>query len=213
MPGPMDMLDETTTCAVADVLSRRGIRGAMAGRIRALNTHRLAGPALTVERVPVGSAKARPNGEFLEVLDTIAAGTVLVFNGFHEHEVALWGGLLAAAGARRKIGGVVADGAVRDAGEIAAMKQACFCTGTVAAAQIGVLTLGAIGARLSCGDVLVNAGDFVFGDADGVVVVPSGILEEVIREAVEVERLDQEAARRILAGAGLRETMRALGRA
>jgi len=209
-----ELLNHTTTCAVADVLMKLGFRAFMSSRIKPLNVCRLAGPALTVERKPIAATKvSRPNSIFIETVESASAGTVLVFNGDAEHEAALWGGLLAAAATHRKLGGIVADGPIRDPMEITEMKQPCFCTGVVAGGQAGILTLGEINRPLNCGGVTVNPGDFMFGDANGVVVIPGGMERDVLERSVEVEKSDQEATKRILAGASFQETMRALGRA
>jgi regulator of RNase E activity RraA len=61
--------------------------------------------------------------------------------------------------------------------------------------------------------VVVEPGDFVYGDSNGVAVIPVGMELNVLREAVTVEARDQEATKRIFAGAGLLETMKSLGRA
>ena len=113
---------------------------------------------------------------------------------------------------RRGLGGVVADGPVRDLPEIIEMKFPLFGTGSIPPGQAGVLTLGAINEPLVCGDIVVHPGDFVYGDANGVVVIPAGLEVEVLLEAVAVEARDQEATKRILAGASLQGSMKALGR-
>ena len=209
------LLNQTTTCAVCDVLMRRGSKPFMRSRIRLLSGPRLAGPALTIERKALAFAsrqQPRPNSLFIETIETAPAGTVVVLNGDPEHEAALWGGLLAAAAVRRGLGGVLADGPIRDLPEIIEMKLPLFGTGSIPPGQAGILTLGAINEPLVCGDIVVHPGDFVYGDANGVVVIPAGLEVEVLREAVAVEARDQEATKRILAGASLQETMKALGR-
>jgi regulator of RNase E activity RraA len=128
-------------------------------------------------------------------------------------EMALWGRLLAAAGVHRKLGGVVADGPTRDPNEIIALRLPMFCAGSVPAGGAGTVTHGSVNEPVSCGGVIVCPDDFVYEDCNGVVVIPTGLELEVLREAVTVEAQDQEASRRILAGASLLETMKALGRA
>jgi 4-hydroxy-4-methyl-2-oxoglutarate aldolase len=212
-----ELLEKTTTSAVCDVLMRRGHKLYMRSRIRPLDPAvRLAGPAVTVRRKAVGllpRTGERPKDRFLETIEGAAPGSVMVVVSDAESEAALWGGLLAAAGVRGKLGGVVADGPIRDPQEIIDLKFPVFCTGSVPAGGAGIITLGAINEPVACGGIIVHPGDFVYGDCNGVVVIPAGMELEVLREAVTVEARDQEAAKRILAGAGLLETMKALGRA
>jgi regulator of RNase E activity RraA len=108
-PEMTALLAQTTTTAVGDVLLRRGRQLYMASRIRPLDPLvRLAGPALTVRRkavelLPRGGEK--PQNRFLESLGRAEPGAVFVIASGASVEVALWGGLLAAAGVRGKLGG------------------------------------------------------------------------------------------------------------
>lgn len=124
------LLEQTTTSAVCDVLLKRGHRLYMRSRIRALDPAvRLAGPALTVRRIAVELLprnSEKPRDRFLETLEGAAAGSVFVMTSGAATEVAMRGGLLAAAGVRGKLGGVVANGPVRDPQEIIALKFPVF---------------------------------------------------------------------------------------
>lgn len=213
--GTDERFARTTTGAVCDALMRRGLRQFMAARIRQVGERRLIGRALTVERPRLDLAPrgaARPNSMFLDLIADGAPGTVLVMVGPSVVEASLWGGLLAAAAVNRGFGGVVCDGPLRDADEIIAAGCPAFATGSIPAGAAGILTLGAIGAPLLCGGIVVHPGDLVFGDHNGVVVIPAGIEDAVLDEAVAIEASDQEAVARLRAGADLRATMRALGR-
>jgi len=122
----------------------------MRQRIRLVGTLRVAGPALTVERIPVtqlGTRSALPNGLFIAAIEAAARDTVLVLNSDQQCEAALWGGLLAATAVQLGLGGVVADGPVRDPGEIVELGCPCFCSGTVSAGNAGLLALTSIGSR------------------------------------------------------------------
>ena len=155
----------------------------------------------------------RPPDRFVETIERSAAGSVFVVVSDAERETALWGGLLAAAGVHGRLGGVVADGPVRDPQEIIDLKFPVFCTGSVPAGGAGIVTVAAIDEPVLCGGVVVHPGDFMYGDCNGVVVIPAGLEREILTEAVAVEARDQEGVKRILAGAGLLETMKTLGRA
>jgi regulator of RNase E activity RraA len=108
-----ELLDKTTTSAVCDAVMRRGHKLYMGSRIRPLDLAvRLAGPAVTVRRKAVGllpRTGERPRDRFVETIEGAAPGSVIVVSEA-EREAVLWGGLLAAAGVRGKLGGVVADG-------------------------------------------------------------------------------------------------------
>ncbi len=210
-----ELLDQTTTCAVSDVLVKRGHRLYMSSRIKALNEHRAAGRALTIERRDLALTSTKnplPGRLLIEAIETAEPGTVFVLTSVAETEVALWGGLISATAVQRRAGGVVCDGPVRDPKEIFEVGLACFATGAIPAGPAGIQNLASFNEPIFCGGVLVQPGDFVFGDSNGVVVIPAGMEVEILEEAVKVEKGDQEAMKRIRAGAGLIETMKALGR-
>mgnify|MGYP000340706035 CR=1 FL=1 len=147
---------------LADVAGRRG---AMHGRIGALRPRmKLAGPALTVE--------VRP-GDNLMIHAAIAMaqpGDVLVIDGKGDQTAALMGTIMMTACRQVGIAGVVIDGAVRDSLEIDEMDFPVFSVGTNPngpTKNVG----GRIGHPVTVGGVTVHPGDFVIGDADGVVVI------------------------------------------
>ena len=97
-------------------------------------------------------------------------GDVLVIDGKGDQTAALMGTIMMTACKQLGLAGVVIDGAVRDSLEIDEMDFPVFCVGTNPngpTKNVG----GRIGHPVSCGGVTVQSGDFVIGDADGVVVV------------------------------------------
>ena len=147
---------------LADVAGRRG---ALHGRIKALRPHmKLAGTAFTVE--------VRP-GDNLMIHAAMALaqpGDVLVIDGKADQTCALMGTIMMTAARQLGIVGVVVDAAVRDSLDIDEMDYPVFSVGTNPNGPTKELS-GRIGHPISIGGVTVNAGDFITGDADGVVVV------------------------------------------
>lgn len=214
MPAWSELSERTTACSVSDALMKRALRQFMLQRLRQLGTARVAGTALTISRrrKGTGTTPALPNALMLQAVEEAAPGTVLVFDWPGE-EASLWGGLLAAAAVQRGLGGVVADGPVRDPDEIAQLRCPCFSTGAVPAGQAGILELASIGEPLDCAGVRVHTGDFVLGDASGVVVIPAGLENDILTEAAEIEARDQQAMAMLQEGRTLTDVMKALGRA
>lgn len=169
---------------LADVAGRRG---ALDGRIKALRPRmKLAGTALTVE--------VRP-GDNLMIHAAIAMakpGDVLVIDGKGDQTSALMGTIMMTACKKVGIAGVVIDGACRDSLEIDEMDFPVFCVGTNPngpTKNIG----GRIGHPVSIGGVTVHAGDFIVGDADGVVAVERDKIESLLPHAAK--KVKDEAAR------------------
>lgn len=142
----------------------------MHGSIRSLVPGlRFAGRALTVRTA--SGYNRRP----LEALARAGKGDVLVIAAAGPAEVASWGGVVHWNAGRKGLGGVVIDGMTRDLAEIRAEKSPVplFACGQVPAiAGFGTPTTGSIGETIICGGAQVRTGDLIYGDDDGVVVVP-----------------------------------------
>ena len=147
---------------LADVAGRRG---ALHGRIRALHPRmKMAGTALTVE--------VRPGDNLMihAAMSLAKPGDVLVIDGKGDQTAALMGTIMITACRKLGIAGVVIDGSVRDALELEEMGYPVFSVGTNPNGPTKLVP-GRIGHPVTVGGVTVHAGDFVLGDADGVVVV------------------------------------------
>ena len=158
----------------ADLADAAGLPIAMDARIHAVwRGARLAGPAFTVRTPP---------GEFLAVraaVDQAAAGVVLVVDGGAELGRALWGDNMSKLALERGIAGLVVDGAVRDRDGIEALAFPVFAAGVTPTPPRREQE-GELDVPVGCGGLEVRPGDLVYGDADGVVVVPRERHDEVV---------------------------------
>jgi 4-hydroxy-4-methyl-2-oxoglutarate aldolase len=140
-------------------------RGALHGRIAALQPRmKLAGPAFTVE--------VRPGDNLMihAAMSLAQPGDVLVIDGKGDQTAALMGEIMMTACKQLGLAGIVVDGAVRDSLALDEMDFPVFCVGTNPNGPTKQVA-GRIGHAISVGDVTVNPGDFIIGDADGVVVI------------------------------------------
>lgn len=115
-------------------------------------------------------------------------------------DVSVWGGLMATAAKVKGLAGAVLDGGVRDVREIREVGFQVFSKSIVPSTSTGRLTTVKVNVPIICGGVLVNPGDIVVGDDDGVVVIPKERLEEVVEDALEIERIEKEEAEEIKMG-------------
>jgi len=153
---------------------------------------RLLGPAVPVRCHP------RDNLMLHKALQIAQEGDVIVATTDGYPGAGYWGGLMATSAMARKLGGLAIDGCVRDSEEILSMGFPVFCRGTcVRGTAKG--TLGTVNLPILFGEVLVQAGDLILGDDDGLVVIPRAEIQKVLaasRKRVEAEK--QKAA--VLAG-------------
>lgn len=171
----------------------------------------MAGPAVTVEVAPADNLMIHA------ALRLAQEGDVLVVNAHGNLDYGLWGEITTAVAIRKKLAGVVIDGAVRDVRELSQCGFPVFARG-VNPTGGGKNGPGQLNMPVSCGGVAVMPGDIVVGDADGIIVVPSAEANNAIR--IAQERLDAEAERvneirngppEALNSAWITETLRAAG--
>jgi 4-hydroxy-4-methyl-2-oxoglutarate aldolase len=165
------VLEPLPTAELADAA---GFPIAMDARIRPVwRGARSAGPAFTVRT---------PAGEFLsvrEAAEQAPADAVLVVDGGGDLRQALWGDKMSRLALERGIAGFVVDGAVRDRDGIEALGFPVFAAGTVPTPPARDRR-GELEVPVACGGLEVRPGDLVYGDADGVVVVPHERHDEIV---------------------------------
>jgi regulator of RNase E activity RraA len=173
------------TAALADILDERGLRHqVLPPDLRPLEPGtRVAGPAFTVEGRPAEQddwdASIRKT---LAMLGSVPAGHVAVYQCNHER-AAHFGELSATSLLARGVAGCVIDGGCRDTRFIADTGFPVFCRHVTPEDCTWRWSVTATQVPVTLGNVVVEPGDWVVGDDDGVVVVPAAIAAEVLAEA------------------------------
>jgi 4-hydroxy-4-methyl-2-oxoglutarate aldolase len=200
---------------LSDCLDAAGLRNqAMHARIRPLDdTLVLCGRARTGLYMDVYDAPEGENPYELEIrlLDDLKTDEVPVFSCGASGRISPWGELLSTAARARGAAGVVMDGMTRDVLAIRAMKFPVFAGGIGPLDAKGRGKVMAIDVPVEVAGARVTPGDLVFGDADGVVVVPRAVEDRVI-EAALAKVQGESATREALArGEKLAEVFRRHG--
>jgi regulator of RNase E activity RraA len=186
------------TASVSDALVQLGSPGTMEADIKPVVTGKLVGPAVTVLEERADGAGAPTHA--LEAIDTAAAGSVVVIGVERAREVAVWGGLMTAGAAARGLAGAVLDGAARDVEEIERdFGMPVYARAISPKTTVGTYRTVAHGVPVECGGIRVSPGDFVVADRDGVVVVPAGMVEQVLAVGREIEERERQTTERIRA--------------
>jgi regulator of RNase E activity RraA len=121
----------------------------------------------------------------IAIVDDLREGDIAVFACGGSSRIAPWGSLLSTAARARGAAGCVTDGFVRDILDIRRMQLPVFHGGIAPLDSKGRGQIQAVDVPVVCGGARVASGDLVFGDADGVVVVPQAIEAEVLRIAFD----------------------------
>ena len=173
---------ENSTGNIADgVEAATGARGWMSSDMKPIGDRKIVGRAWTALLRPVlkQDATAYPNYA-LQILDEAPAGSVLVYVLEGGLEIAGMGNLMATTAQARGLEGTVIDGAVRDVREIREVGHQVFARRISPATSVGRLVSVAKQTPVKCAEVMVRPGDYIVGDADGVVVVPQEAADRVV---------------------------------
>ena len=171
----------------------------------------VAGRAHTCLSVDVYETKENHYAMEIEAVDTLKPNDVLVGGTNRSTETALWGELLSTASRARGARGAIVDGYTRDIVRIAEMKFPMFATGTRPLDSMGRSVVIEYGKPVMCGDVMVNEGDIVFADIDGVVVIPQAIEKEAIEAAFEKASAEDTVRDELLKGSLLGDVYKKYG--
>lgn len=137
---------------------------------------------MEVYHVPPGS---NPYELEIALIDSLEQDQIPVFACSNPARIAPWGELLSTASKVRGASGALMDGCCRDIKAIRAMNFPVFHQGIAPLDSKGRGKIMAIDVPIRCGGVKVETGDLVFGDADGVVVIPKAVEERVVDLAFE----------------------------
>lgn len=188
------------TAVVSDVLDRNGyLDQAMDARIRPIDPGmRVVGRAHTVLSVDVYERPENPYASEIAAIDAVTPGSCVVASTNESTRTCYWGELLSTATRARGGTGTVIDGYTRDARAIIEMGFPVFSTGFKPVDSSSRSTVVDFDCTIECGGVRVRPGDVVFGDFDGLVVIPIEVLPDVVAEAahkVESENLTRDMLR------------------
>jgi RraA family protein len=153
--------------------------------IRPYNENPLVGPAFTV--------KVRPGDNLLlhKALDLAAPGDIIVVDGQGDMSNALIGELMVLWAIKRRLGGIIIDGAIRDVTRLKTVSIPIYAAGVTPAGPYKEGP-GEINFPVVCGGVVVNPGDIIVGDADGVVVINPENAHSVLEKANAKSRDEQQ---------------------
>ena len=200
---------------LSDVLDAQGYRHqVLPPQIRPLDDQLvLVGRARTglyrdVYHVPRGHD---PYALEIALVDDLKPGDVAILGCGGSGRIAPWGELLTTASVARGAQGCVTDGLVRDVKAIRALRFPVFHGGIGPLDSKGRGEVCAIDVPIECAGVTVNPGDLVFGDADGVLVVPQPIVKPTLKLALEKVAGEDRTREELQQGASLAEVFKKYG--
>jgi 4-hydroxy-4-methyl-2-oxoglutarate aldolase len=214
-PTLADIRERLFTAVLSDCLDQVGFnRQALPSRIRPLDDAGvMVGRARTAAFMEVYAHTPGENPYALEIalIDSLQPGEIPVFSCSNPDRIAPWGELLSTAAKVRGAAGALMDGCVRDTKAIRAMAFPVFHGGIAPLDTKGRGKIMAVDVPIECAGVSVRPGDLIFGDSDGVVVIPQQVEAEVLRLAFAKVAGERNSLRDLQAGHPLGEVFARYG--
>jgi regulator of RNase E activity RraA len=196
-PSIIETLKGVSTATLTTVLLKKGLRNVWMRGTKPLRPgqERVVGPAFTLRFVPAREDLATPES-WASPISTRAAiedmpeGCIAVVDAMGVQDAGIFGDILCARMMKRKVAALVSDGVVRDLEGVLGSGLPVWCDGMAAPPSVAGLTFVGWQQPIACGGVAVFPGDIVVADKDGAVLIPAALLDAVLAEAPEQERLE-----------------------
>jgi len=206
-PETRDKLLTVSTATICTALFKRGYRNQMIQGVLPLGKVKpMVGEAFTLRYMPARedrnpvSVFQNPEHPQRKAVEDCPPGAVMVIDSRKDARAASAGSILVTRMMVRGCAGIVTDGGFRDSPEIAEMDIPAYHARPSAPTNLTVHEAIGINEPVGCGDAPVFPGDAIVGDAEGVVVIPAEIADEIADEAVEMTVYEDFVTEQVQAG-------------
>jgi len=200
--------EQVSTATIATALFKAGFKNQYLQDVSPLNIHgkNMVGQAFTLRYIP-----AREDRNGIEVfrnpdhpqriaVETCPEGSVLIIDSRKNARAASAGSILVTRLMKRGVAGIVTDGGFRDSAEIAELEFSSFQNRASAPTNLTLHEALDINIPIACGDVAVFPGDVVVGDADGVIIVPLEIADNLSADCLKMTLFEDYVLYRVQNG-------------
>lgn len=212
-PAMRKRLQAVSVATITTTLYKRGLRNQLIQGVQPVGgvtgKRRMMGPAYTLRYMParedlnqldVFKDRSHPQRRAIE---ECPAGHVLVMDSRKDPRAASAGGILTTRLQQRGVEGVVSDGGFRDSTEIARLEMPAYHQQPSPPTNLTLHQAIDLNVPIGCGDAPVFPGDLVFGDDEGVVIIPAHVAKECLEEALEMTAFEDFVMERVQAGQGI----------
>ena len=201
-------LMQVSTATLCTALFKRGLHHQFIQDVRPLNPNlpNMVGEAYTLRYMParedLNTIEVFKNREHPQrkAVEECPPGAVFVIDSRKDARAASAGGILVARLMQRGVAGIVTDGGFRDSPEMAKMPFPVYHQRPAAPTNLTVHQAIDINVPIGCGDAPVFPGDVIVGDAEGVVVIPAHLADEVAAEAAEMTVFEDFVQEKVMEG-------------
>jgi regulator of RNase E activity RraA len=196
-PAIVKALAGVTTATLTTILLKKGLRNVWMRGTRPIRPGqpRVVGRAFTLRFVPAREDLATPESWSSPIstraaIEAMPEGCVAVADAMGVTDAGIFGDILCARLAKRNVAALVTDGVVRDMSGVLSTGLPVWCQGAAAPPSVAGLTFVNWQEPIGCGGVAVFPNDVVVVDEDGAVLIPQALLDDVLKLAVEQERME-----------------------
>ena len=205
-----EALSAVSTATLTTILLKKGLRNVWMRGTRPLRPDqpRLVGRAFTLRFVPAREDLATPASwssprSTRAAIEDMPEGCIAVVGAMGVTDAGIFGDILCGRMRKRGVAALVTDGVVRDAAGVLGTGLPVWCQGVAAPPSVAGLTFVGWQEPIGCGGVAVFPDDVVVADADGAVLIPAALLDEIVATAPEQERLEGWIMQEVEHGAAL----------
>jgi regulator of RNase E activity RraA len=207
-PATRAQLMGVSTATLCTALFKRGLRHQFIQDVRPIRADlpNMVGEAFTLRYMParedLNTIEVFKNREHPQrkAVEECPPGAVFVIDSRKDARAASAGNILVTRLMKRDVAGIVTDGGFRDSPEMAKLPFPVYHQRPAAPTNLTVHQAIDINVPIGCGDAPVFPGDVIVGDAEGVVVIPAHLADEVAAEAVEMTAFEDFVQERVMAG-------------
>jgi len=206
--GTRARLKTVSVATITTALFKRGLRNQYIQDVGPLNPDAgpMVGEAYTLRYIParedlnpISVFKDRGHPQ-RKAIEECPSGAVMVIDSRKDARAASAGAILVARLMQRGCAGIVTDGGFRDSPEIARLDIPAYHQRPAAPTNLTRHQAIDINVPIGCGDAPVFPGDVVVGDAEGVVVIPAHLADEIAAEAAEMTAFEDFVAEEVMKG-------------
>ncbi len=204
------VLEKVSTATVTTLLLKKGLRNVWLRGTLPLNPtgKRIVGPAFTLRFVPAREDLATPESwssprSTRGAIEAMPEGVVVVADAMGVTDAGIFGDILCGRMVKRGVAALVTDGVVRDGVGCLATGLPIFARGVAAPPSVAGLTFVNWQEPIACGGVAVFPDDVIVVDDDGAVVIPAALVDYILEQGPEQERMEAWIVTEVEAGVAL----------
>jgi 4-hydroxy-4-methyl-2-oxoglutarate aldolase len=201
MGDVINEFEKLSSSTVSDAMDKLAIEGTCLGITPLDISFRMIGRAFTLKYEPTGVDQ----GNVGDYIDDVPKGAIVVIDNAGRLNCTVWGDILTTMASMKGISGTLIDGVNRDTNRSLELSYPIFSRSRFMRTGKDRVKLEAVNIPVSIASIRVRSGDIIFGDADGVIVIPKEHEERILEIAKEIEYAEDQIRSAIANGMRLDE--------